>query len=109
MAPSPLVRPFPIRANFTLGGNALVTFSENVRPGLLDPANWFMRWMNQGYFVTYVDSVGLPASPVVRLRKGTWQPSVGPNMVRYTPPPFDVRSFATGNHALRIPFFPMFP
>lgn len=109
MQPEPLVRPFPIAANFTLGPHALIDFSEFISPGRLNPGNWFVRFNNIWVDITTASSFGFPASQRVRLRKGLGQISVGPNVVSYNPPPFDVRSHATGNRALRFRNFPLNP
>lgn len=107
--PDTLRRPFPIAANFTLGPTVLVTFSENLVPGTLWHGNWFVRWNNLHVRITHADSVGLPASPVVRLVKGLTGLAAGPNVVSYSPPPFDVQSFATGLRAHRFSDFPLNP
>lgn len=82
--------PVPIAASWSgITRSATVTFSHDVR-FLLDPkdANWFVRFDNVEKPVTDV-SMG-PVNVVVSTLGGV--PDAGPNVVSYSPPPFDVVS-----------------
>lgn len=81
--------PVPIDASWEpLTPATLVTFSHSIRPDSLDTGNWFVRFANQSYPVTgaivIAGKVQLTfAAPIIDL---------GPNVVSYSPPPFDVIS-----------------
>lgn len=106
MPPEPPPGPFPVVANWTLGLAAKVTFNEALQPGFLVIGSWTMRWAGWNYPVTLAQILFPPQDLVVLLSKGAPGIDPGPDRVTYTPPPFDVRSVATG---LPNPGFVDFP
>lgn len=68
-----------------------------------DLPNWNVRYLNQKPAVTDVTSLG----GVVIVSLGFGPPDVGPDVVSYSPPPFDLES-NTAKH-LKAPAFVDFP
>lgn len=99
--------PVPQSAFFNLGftfGN--VEFQHPLIPGSLDPANWFVRWLNRSRFVDA--ALVAPGNPLaVAFTTSGSGVDVGPDVVSYSPPPFDVIS-ATAR-AVPAPAFSDFP
>lgn len=83
------LKPVPVSAVYNAGPhNAVVTFDRPLQPGVLDPGNWFFRWANWGYPANNVGAAGTD----VTIWPATGSGQVGPSIVNYTPPPFDVLS-----------------
>lgn len=64
-----------------------VFFSAPLTPAVLNPANWFVRDGN--FWRTTLTAVAA-APNVVTLTEVGFAPNIGPDIVTYTPPPFDV-------------------
>lgn len=82
--------PVPIYALFSIIGPTVdITFSTRLVTAASDPGNWFVRKNDQAWSVTGAlagaSKVGLVLSGQV--------PNIGPDVVTFSPPPFDVLSF----------------
>ncbi len=83
--------PLPLNATLSLGTGVLtVQFDRLLQPGLLNSANWTTDGLNAGI------RTGAPpttaAGDTVTSATTAPFPSIGPDVVHYTPPPFDVTS-----------------
>lgn len=84
--------PVPIDASFNIGfGLVNVQFDRDLEVGLLDPANWFVRFQNleRPVILPQVPPLG---PDFVNMSTGIVVPDPGPDVVSYSPPPFDVIS-----------------
>jgi hypothetical protein len=66
----------------------LVTFDKPLVAGVLNAGNWFVRVGGNSYGITSAISL----IPAVLLTLGAPVLNPGPNVVSYSPPPFDVLS-----------------
>ncbi len=97
--------PLPLSAVFNPPlGPVTVTFSHPILSNpALDPSNWFVRRSNNSFTFSLLKAVG----GVVELT--TLSPTInpGPDVVSYSPPPFDVLSDTA--RAVPAPAFADFP
>lgn len=99
MPPDP--PPVPILATWT-NPNCFVTFDQVLGPGVLDNANWFVR---VGNFSRGVATATVVPPSVVRLTTVGFGPDAGPDIVSYSPPPFDV--IGSGGPAVAFADYPI--
>ena len=88
-APLALDAPVPISASWT-GGAApvVVKFDGDLETAAaVDTLNWFVRLNDQSQFITGVSVSG----DEVTVSRASGLGAPGPNVVSYSPPPFDVR------------------
>jgi hypothetical protein len=98
--------PVPIAAEYnTIFGQGLVTFSMPLNHAVVDGANWFVRTNNQEYAI-HTAEAGIPLVDQVFIRGGLVGPNPGPNVVSFSPPPFDVTA---GPRNVPAPAFADFP
>lgn len=99
--------PVPLFANG--GGTARVgvTFSENLTPGILNPANWSIRWLGFSAPPTGASVAAPGPGAVVQLVPGLGVPDPGPDAVTFTPPPFDVTALVDSAPAQGFVGFPL--
>ena len=95
--------PVPIAAQWdTFTETGSVTFDQALQPGALDTANWDFRVANN--LRPLVSAVASGA--VVSVVTSGANPSIGPNAVSYSPPPFDVLN-ASNQAAVAFLNFPL--
>lgn len=97
--PSP--PPAPILATWS-NPDAFITFSTPLTPGVLDHTNWFVR---VGDFARGPGSAVMVPPNVVKVTTIGFAPDPGPNVVGYSPPPFDV--IGPGGPAAAFADFPI--
>lgn len=68
---------------------AIVSFSHNILDTALQRANWFVRRTN---VLRAVDAATVQPGGDVRLQTSVGAADTGPDVVSYSPPPFDVVS-----------------
>jgi len=88
---------------YPLDPGARVQFSVPLVPGLKNTANWFIRWANNQYTVTQVQVSG----PYADITLAAPILSLGPNVVTYSPPPYDVISLTGLVRAEAFTDFPL--
>lgn len=93
--------PIPIAASF-VDPVLTVQFDRQLQPGLLDEGNWVFRWANDLYFV--LDATAVADTVVCNSVPDVLDP--GPDVVSYSPPPFDVISLL-GTPAAAFSDFPI--
>lgn len=95
--------PFPIAATLsTTTGLWTVTFDKALQPGVLDFTNWFFRAANTAWLGDFATAAGA----VVAGTATQGLEDLGPDVVNFTPPPFDVLSL-TGLPAVAFADFPL--
>ena len=95
--------PIPIAATLELlSGDWSVTFNRPLQPGSLDSGNWTFRASGQ----LFITPTATAAGPVVSGTATAGLPDLGPDVVNYAPPPFDVIS-VTGLPAAAFLDFPL--
>lgn len=84
----PCPAPVPTGAFWNPGPPAVeVHFDRNLTANpALDPGNWFVRWNNNQQEVLAASAL----DSVVTLTLDAQAPNAGPDVVNYSPPPFDV-------------------
>lgn len=104
MPPSP--GPVPIAACFwAVPPSVFVRFDQPLVAGVgWDTGNWFVRWLNETRAVTQVSTVG--DQVVLDLAAGVG--GLGPNVVSFSPPPFDIEGLF-GNVADPFADYPLVP
>ena len=96
--------PVPVSAVFNIVGPTIdITFSCPLRPASLEKSNWFARKNNQSWTI----SGGVAGGSKVRLVTSGQVMDMGPDVVSYTPPPFDVLSLGGLVRAEAIVNYPL--
>ena len=99
--------PVPLAAHF-YGAIATVEFDRFLTSGPLDVSNWFVRYGGLSKTVNAADAEGhVPGILDLYLLAGG-VPNPGPDVVSYSPPPFDVVS-RTGIPAAAFADYPITP
>lgn len=82
----PDLRPAPILATWS-SPKCTVTFSQPLTPGPLNPGNWFVRVGDRSQTIFIAAAVAPNTVELTSIGSG---PNPGPDVVSYSPPPFDV-------------------
>ncbi len=96
--------PVPISATRTLPDIAFVTFDQDLVIGPLEDSLWTWRSNNRAFEALNAE---VNAGAVVELTGLDVGPDVGPNVISFSPPPFDVLSLGTGLPAAAFVDFPL--
>lgn len=103
MLPDPA--PVPIAAVAYIPGFRVdVTFDRPLVAGAVTPTTWFVRHGGLDYGIFTSASSG--AGVVIGLSGGT-KSDPGPDVVSYSPPPFDIKSLVGGVPAAAFTGFPL--
>jgi hypothetical protein len=90
-----------------MGAQVSVDFDAQLTPAVLDVPNWFVRWGGNQITLTAAAAGGFPFGARVLLTKGLTVGSPGPNVVSFSPPPFDVTALVGGAPAVAFANFPL--
>jgi len=82
----PNLLPVPILATWT-SPKCTVTFSQALTPGPLDTGNWFVRVGGRSQTIFLAAAVAPDKAELTSIGSGA---NPGPDVVSYSPPPFDV-------------------
>lgn len=85
------VAPAPVAAHVFGGMQCRVHFDLPLSLGALDVSNWFVRWGGSRRAIASADAMSFNGLEGVRLAFGLPFPEPGPDVVSYSPPPFDLK------------------